>query len=81
MARTVKELGLQPVIVYTEPDALSLHVTEAKEKVLLSLTLSVSNHVSIASGTYSETLLIISCLRVTQPSATVIQSSWSTPYK
>lgn len=33
VARTVKALGLQPVIVYTEPDALSLHVTEAEEKV------------------------------------------------
>ena len=35
VSKTVKALGLQPVIVYTEPDALSLHVTEASEKVCL----------------------------------------------
>ena len=32
VSRTVKALGLVPVIVYTEPDALSLHVIEAEEK-------------------------------------------------
>ena len=29
------ELGLQPVMVYTEPDALSMHVLEAEVKVCL----------------------------------------------
>ena len=38
VARTVKALGLQPVIVYTEPDALSMHVTEADEKVCKALS-------------------------------------------
>ena len=33
VSRTVKALGLEPVIVYTEPDALSLHVIEADVKV------------------------------------------------
>ena len=32
VSRTVKALGLEPVIVYTEPDALSLHVIEADVK-------------------------------------------------
>ena len=32
VSRTVKALGLVPVIVYTEPDALSLHVIEADVK-------------------------------------------------
>jgi propionyl-CoA carboxylase alpha chain len=33
VARSVKALGMQPVVVYTEPDALSLHVLESDEKV------------------------------------------------
>ncbi len=33
VSRTVKALGLEPVIVYTGPDALSLHVVEADIKV------------------------------------------------
>ncbi|CAK0782570.1 hypothetical protein CVIRNUC_005782 [Coccomyxa viridis] len=35
VARSCLELGLTPVVVYTEPDALSLHVLEAEEKVCL----------------------------------------------
>jgi len=35
VARSCHELGLIPVMVYTEPDALSLHVLEADEKVCL----------------------------------------------
>ena len=35
VARSCHELGLTPVVVYTEPDALSLHVLEAQEKVCL----------------------------------------------
>ena len=35
VARSCHELGLTPVAVYTEPDALSLHVLEAQEKVCL----------------------------------------------
>ncbi|KAK9905055.1 hypothetical protein WJX75_008745 [Coccomyxa subellipsoidea] len=33
--RSCRQLGLIPVAVYTEPDALSLHVLEAEEKVCL----------------------------------------------
>lgn len=33
--RSCHSLGLTPVIVYTEPDALSLHVLEAEVKVCL----------------------------------------------
>lgn len=35
VARSCHELGLTPVMVYTEPDALSLHVLESEEKVCL----------------------------------------------
>ena len=37
VARSCLELGLIPVVVYTEPDALSLHVLEAEEKVCLGV--------------------------------------------
>ncbi len=33
--RSCQQLGLTPVVVYTEPDALSLHVLEAEIKVCL----------------------------------------------
>lgn len=33
VSRAVKELGLTPVIIYTEADALSLHVLTAEHKV------------------------------------------------
>lgn len=33
--RSCRQLGLIPVAVYTEPDALSLHVLDAEEKVCL----------------------------------------------
>ena len=35
IARSCQQLGLTPVVVYTEPDALSLHVLEAEVKVCL----------------------------------------------
>ena len=35
VARSCQQLGLDPVIVFTQPDALSLHVLEAKLKVCL----------------------------------------------
>ena len=33
--RSCKALGLTPIVVYTEPDALSLHVLEAEVKACL----------------------------------------------
>ena len=47
VARSVTALGLVPVVVYTEPDALSLHVLEAQEKVLtgtLHLNVTQNGH-------------------------------------
>ena len=35
IARSCQQLGLTPVMVYAEPDALSLHVLEAEAKVCL----------------------------------------------
>ena len=35
ITRSCQQLGLTPVMVYTEPDALSLHVLEAEVKVCL----------------------------------------------
>lgn len=35
MARSCRRLGLEPVVVYTEPDALSQHVLEASVAVCL----------------------------------------------
>lgn len=35
VARSCRQLGLEPVMVYTQPDALSLHVLDATSKVCL----------------------------------------------
>ena len=35
VARSCHQLGVTPVVIYTEPDALSLHVLQAEEKICL----------------------------------------------
>lgn len=35
VVKSCLDLGLQPVMVYTQPDALSMHVLEAEVKVCL----------------------------------------------
>jgi hypothetical protein len=52
VSRTVKALGLVPVIVYTEPDALSLHVIEADVKARRERRLC--NRCCAAHGAHSE---------------------------
>ena len=46
IARSCQQLGLTPVMVYTDPDALSLHVLEAEVKVCLGS--SPQDYTSIA---------------------------------
>ena len=46
IARSCQQLGLTPVMVYTEPDALSLHVLEAEATVCLGA--SPQDYTSIA---------------------------------
>ena len=46
IARSCQQLGLTPVVVYTEPDALSLHVLEAEVSVCLGA--SPQDYTSIA---------------------------------
>lgn len=46
ISRSCQQLGLTPVMVYTEPDALSLHVLEAKATVCLGA--SPQDYTSIA---------------------------------
>ena len=61
IARSCQQLGLTPVMVYTEPDALSLHVLEAGVKVCLgsspqdytSITKLVDAAVSTGSAPFS----------------------------
>ena len=61
IARSCQQLGLTPVMVYAEPDALSLHVLEAEAKVCLggspqdytSITKLVDAAVSTGSAPFS----------------------------
>lgn len=35
VAKSCRQLGVEPVVVYTQPDALSMHVLEATDKICL----------------------------------------------
>ncbi len=56
VTRAVKALNYTPVIVYTEADALSLHVLGAEEKVWLALHHAKPDYIAVTVCTQVEAL-------------------------